>query len=269
MSGSICRFAAAAFTVALFGSALPAVAADSDWAFGATVYGWFPDISGNVGFRDDTGGRDFEVEIGDILDNLEFTFQGGLDVRKGRWGAVTDVIYMSVGKTQRSSRDGTLGGTQIPTDVSARLEFDMKSWIWTAAGYYRALDESSHTVDLLAGFRYLDVDQTLDWSLTGNLAGIPVLDREGSGEAKLQNWDFIVGLRGRFTMGADGSWFLPYVFDVGAGDSDLTWQAAAGLGYRFGWGEILGVWRHLSYEMDTALSEMEFSGPAIGATFRW
>ena len=58
---------------------------------------------------------------------------------------------------------------------------------------------------------------------------------------------------------------------TGAGDSDFTWQAAAGLGDAFNWGEIVGVWRVLDYELDSgsAIAEMEFSGPAIGATFRW
>ena len=268
MSVSFKGWAQAVLIAVAMGCSLPA-SAESEWAVGATVYGWFPDISGKVVFRDDTGGSDFEVDIGDILENLEFTFQGGLDVRKGRWGAVTDVIYMSVGKSERDSRDGALGDTQIPADVSARLEFDMKSWVWTTAGYYRAIDEASHRLDVLAGVRYLDVDQTLDWTLSGNIAGIPVLDRAGSGEAKLQNWDLVVGLRGRFGFGPESAWFVPYVFDIGAGDSDLTWQAAAGIGHRFGWGEILGIWRHLSYEFDSALSDMEFSGPAIGATFRW
>jgi hypothetical protein len=42
------------------------------------------------------------------------------------------------------------------------------------------------------------------------------------------------------------AWFVPYYLDVGAGDSYLTWQALAGIGYKFKWGETAAFWRYLS-----------------------
>lgn len=272
MSNSITRWSTsvcAYLLAAVVGST--AAAAEGGWQFGGSIYGWFPDISGRTALADATGGGEFEIDIEDILSNLEFTFQGGLDVRNGRWGVATDVIYMSVGNSESNYREGTLGGTQIPTDASASVEFDMKSWIWTTAGYYRALDDARASLDVLVGFRYLDIEQTLDWSLTGNVADIPVIDRAGSGVADVSNWDAIVGLRGRFKFGAGDAWFVPYYADLGAGDSKLTYQLAAGVGYAFGWGELTGVWRLISYESKSgaAVEDMEFSGPAVGATFRW
>ena len=64
---------------------------------------------------------------------------------------------------------------------------------------------------------------------------------------------------------------MPYYFDMGAGDSDFTWQGIAGLGYAFHWGEIAAVWRYLYYDLSSgsAINDMNFSGPAIGVTFRW
>jgi hypothetical protein len=248
-----------------------AAPADSQWRFGASIYGWFPDISGGTSFRDDADGLEFEIDIRDILRNLEFTFQGGLDARKGRWGIATDLIYMSVGKTGERLREGSIGGVQIPVDASARVELDMKSWVWTTAGYYRAVDQANVSFDVLAGVRYIDVTQKLDWSFSGNIGDIPLPGREGAGKAGLSNWDFIVGLRGRYLFGADHRWYIPYYLDIGTGDSDFTWQGAAGLGYAFGWGEVTGLWRILSYELDSgkAIADLEFNGPAIGATFRW
>lgn len=55
------------------------------WHFGASIYGWFPDISGQTVYTN-SGGDDFEVGIENILDNLEFTLMGIIDVRKGNWG---------------------------------------------------------------------------------------------------------------------------------------------------------------------------------------
>lgn len=83
----------------------------------------------------------------------------------------TDVIYMSVGKSDSALREETIGDTQIPVDASADVSFDMKSWIWTAAGYYRALEAEGKTLDILAGGRYIDVQQMLDWSFSGPAVG--------------------------------------------------------------------------------------------------
>ena len=49
---------------------------------------------------------------------------------------------------------------------------------------------------------------------------------------------------------------------VGAGDSDYTWQAMAGIGYSFGWGDILGSWRYLDYHMKSGrpVESLNFSG---------
>ena len=36
---------------------------------------------------------------------------------------------------------------------------------------------------------------------------------------------------------------MPYYVDVGTGQSQLTWQVNAGLGYQFDWGSVLATWR--------------------------
>ena len=67
------------------------------------------------------------------------------------------------------------------------------------------------------------------------------------------------------------AWFVPLYLDAGAGTSKFTWQGMLGVGYAFGWGDLLAVYRQLTYEEnDTAgLQRLGFSGPAIGATFRF
>jgi hypothetical protein len=241
------------------------------WQFGLSIYGWFPDLSGETAFTQPGGSNEFKIDIGDILDNLEFTFMGMFDVRKGRWGFLTDVIYMDVGNSQTGTRDATIGGIQLPVNASANVDLDLTSWIWTLTGYYRALDQPGMTLDVVAGARYLDVKQKVNWVVTGNVVPIPVPDRTGAVEGGLTNWDAIIGLKGRFAFGAQNAWFVPYYLDVGAGDSDLTWQGIAGLGYAFRWCEVVAAWRYLYYDLpsDKAIKDMNFSGPAIGFTFRW
>ena len=240
------------------------------WQFGVSIYGWFPDIDGKTSFTPPGGGSEFEIGIDDILDNLKFTLMGTFDVRKGRWGILTDVIYMDVGDSETGTREATIGRRALPVNASANVDLDLESWVWTLTGYYRALDQPGMTLDVVAGARYLDVEQKVNWDITGNVGPIPVPDRTGAAKADLKNWDAIIGVRGSIAFGAKNAWFVPYYFDVGAGDSDLTWQGVAGLGYAFHWGEVAAVWRYLDYDLsDKAIKDMSFSGPVIGVTFRW
>jgi hypothetical protein len=240
------------------------------WQFGASIYGWFPNIAGETSFRQPGGGNDFQIDIEDILDNLEFTLMGTLDVRKGRWGLFTDLIYMDVGGSETGTREASIGRRELPDNATADVDLDLKSWIWTLTGYYRAIDQPGLTLDVLAGTRYVDVEQEVNWNITGNVESIPVSDRTGAAKEDLKNWDAIIGLKGRFALGAQKSWFVPYYLDVGTGESDFTFQGIAGLGYAFRWVEIVAAWRYLYYDLPSggAVKDISFNGPAIGIAFR-
>jgi len=62
-----------------------------------------------------------------------------------------------------------------------------------------------------------------------------------------------------------------HCFDIGAGSSDMTWSAMTDLTRSFGWGDILFVYRHLEYDedFDGLMQSFSFSGPALGASFRF
>lgn len=240
------------------------------WQFGLSIYGYFPDITGNTSFSTDSG-NDFEIAFDDILDSLEFALMGSFDVRKGSWGIFTDAIYMDAGNSASTSAEGSIGNNAVPVNVTGDMKIDLESWILTLAGYYRALDTKGASLDILAGTRYLDVTQKVDWEFTGNVGEVPLPERVGDAKTSLSNWDVIVGLKGRFAFGAKKAWFVPYYLDIGTGDSDLTWQGVAGLGYAFGWGELVAAWRHLYYDMPSgmAIGDIAFSGPMAGVAFRW
>jgi opacity protein-like surface antigen len=59
--------------------------------------------------------------------------------------------------------------------------------------------------------------------------------------------------------------------DIGTGDSDFTWQAMAGLGYQFNWGDVVLTYRYLDYDLGSASSvtDPKFSGVMLGASFSW
>jgi hypothetical protein len=267
-----CKFAigTALLSAAMFPACAIADSGDS-WEFGLSIYGWFPDLSGRTSFTPPQGDGEFTVEIGDILDNLKFTFQGSFDARKGNWGLFTDVIYMDLDKSKSNIKDGVIGPRDLPYEITGSASFDMKSLIWTTAAYYRMFEERSSSFDLLVGVRYADVEQSLKWQIEGDIEASPFPGPEGEAKLDGDSLDAIIGIRGRFFLGQSDKWFFPYYADIGTGDSNFTWQAAAGIGYAFNWGEIAGVWRYLDYDQPEGkpLADLNFSGPAVGAVLRW
>jgi hypothetical protein len=65
------------------------------------------------------------------------------------------------------------------------------------------------------------------------------------------------------------NWFIPYYADVGTGDSNLTWQAMLGLGYRFDWGHVTLAYRALGYDFNKDNTDLTLYGPGLGVGFRW
>lgn len=244
---------------------------NENWKFQGIVYGYLPSVNGTTTFPGSGGGSSATIDASTILDNLKFTFMGSLEANKGPWGVFTDVIYLDLGNTKSQSRDITLGGA-LPANVSADIDFRLKGWLWMLAGSWRAITTPTYKLDVFAGTRMIEMDQSVGWQLSGNVASVALPDRTGNRSVSLQNWDAIAGVKGRAAFGADGKWFVPYYLDVGAGESKFTWQATVGAGYSFGWGDLVGAWRYMSYEMKSGNEQIEsvkFSGPAIGALFRW
>jgi len=242
-----------------------------DWQFHTIIYGYFPTLGGTTTFPQTGAGTDVSVDADKILKSLKFAFMGQLDASKGRWGVTTDVVYVNLGNGKTNTRDIDIGGTQIPADASAHIDLNVKGWVWTLAGTYQAVNDPQTPLQILAGARLLDIKQDLNWQLSGNIGAIPLPGRQGSLNAKLNNWDAVVGLRGRLAFGSNREWFIPYYVDVGTGESDLTWQAIGGIGYAFKWGDIIAAWRYLDYNLKSGsdIQSINFNGPAIGIGLRW
>ena len=274
MKNSSIRAAAAALALCAAGS-LPsgtalAQSTPDDWKWHAIIYAYLPDIGGKTTFPAGTGSS-INVDADTIMSNLKFTFMGTLEAQKGRWGGFTDVIYMDVGGSKSQSRDFSVGHVQIPAGVTADLDLDVKGLIWTFAGEYRFASAPDATFDVFAGARVASLKQNLGYNLSADVGPITGPGRSGSVEAKITNWDGIVGAKGRLAFGDRREWFVPLYIDVGTGDSDLTWQAIAGVGYAFSWGEVLAAWRYLDYNFKSGdkLESINFNGPAIGVGFHW
>jgi hypothetical protein len=261
---------AATLAAALLAPLAASAQSADKWEFGAALYVYLPTIGGKTTFPSTGGGSSVSVDGETILENLKMTFMGTLEASNGTWGALTDIVYVDVGDTKSGTQDFSIGRLGLPAGASANVGYDLKGWVWTLAGTYRLVSDRNLKMDLLGGARVLDVRQRVNWNLAGNVGSIALPDRAGVREADAQNWDAVVGVRGRATFG-EGRWFMPYYLDIGTGQSKFTWQGIAGVGYSFGWGDVLAAWRYIDYEMKsgTPVESLNFNGPGIAAVFRW
>jgi hypothetical protein len=240
------------------------------WQFDATLYAWFPAIGGSTNFPTTGGDPKLDVDAADVIDALKMAFFTTLTARKDRWGLLADWSYADLGAS-KSGVDLSIGGRRLPATASADLSLDVKTNALTLAGTWTAAESPGHRMDLLFGARMLKFEERLDYTITGDLGSIQLPGRSGRSIASQTNWDAIVGLTGRLRFGDGMRWFVPYYVDVGTGDSKLTWQAQAGLGYSFGWGDLAATYRYLAYDFESggAANSLNLGGPTIGATFRW
>ena len=249
-----------------------AAVGEDDWQFTVRVNGWFPDVSGETAFGAPGGDTDFTLDIEDVLGSVEMAALLSLEARKGQWGVLTDVVYSSVGDDGSRVKARPIGrGDGGSLELRLDADLDVDSLVWMGAGFYRLMSTESLTVDLLAGVRYIDIQQDLDWEISASVGEQELPGRGGSAEVEADNWDAIVGVRGRVPLFGSERWFLPFYVDGGAGDSDFTWQAATGLGYAMERWHFGLVWRHLDYDLDSgaALADIQLSGPAAEFEYSW
>ena len=237
--------------------------------FRATIYGYFPGLSGTTEFPSGAGGPSITVNAKDLLEDLKMAFMGTLEMRSGKWGGLVDWVYADVGSQKAGTREFSIHGQQLPVGLTANLSLDVKTNILTLAGTYSFIESPSYSTGLVFGARMLDMDNTLDWSFVGT--GPAGIARTGRSEVSATNWDAIIGARGRAHFGSTLAWFVPYYVDIGTGNSKVTWQAMTGLGYSFGWGDAIVVWRYLDYEFDSGepTQSLTFNGVAVGLSFRF
>lgn len=264
-------------------TAAPALAqAPADrWSFSLTPYLWLPSMDGTLRYGPPpaTGSSpNVTVDADTLLGALDFAIMLGADARKGRWSIATDLIYLDLGSDggRVKSVDFNPGSGPVNVDTSTfslNADTDVKGTVWSVYGGYSVVYERNHTMDVIAGFRYFDLDATTNWTLSAAVtgpAGTQNFARAGSVSKGDELWDVVVGVRGRLNIGS-GNWFVPYHLDFGGGDSKLTWQGIVGVGYSYKWGDLFLAYRYLSYEAggNKLVEDLKFGGLGAGLTFRF
>ena len=274
--------------VLLLGLPMTGVADEPDpdkWQFTLTPYLWLPTIGGDLRYElpPGSGGAPvFDVGPTDWLDLLNYALLVGGSAKKGRFSVMSDFVYLEMSNepdtrlaSVETSISGPGGRIEIPVGAEVTLdsETELTGYTWSIALGYELHGTERSVIDGFIGARYFDVDVETRWSLTGAIitpGGTEVFPADGQIGGDTELWDAIIGVRGRFALG-DSRWSVPYYADIGSGSSDLTWNAYLGLTYGFKWGDLLFAYRHLQYEEGESdlLGNFSFSGPAIGASFRF
>ena len=218
------------------------VTVTNEWSYTGSMYLWAAGMSGQTAHE-----GDFDTPFSDILDNLDMAFMGTLGAQKERWGVHADIIYLDVGITADDNR--------FIDDIS------LKSWIISPTVSYELVNDEQFNLHALAGARYFYMKPIL--KLENGLA------KETSGDV----WDGIVGFKGTYDF--NEKWFMPFQADIGTGDTDVTWQAFAGIGYKYENFDLIVGYRHLEWDFDDnqpggkVFNDFNVDGPVFGAKFRF
>ena len=223
----------------------------SDVKQSLTLYAWLPSFDGTLKYNlPDNGG----TGESDIISKLDSAFMGSYTIRKNQWSFLADVIYFKMSDSQEVSQ--TLLNRQFI------VASDQELTTWVAGGYmgYNLVDSGTYTLDAIVGLRYLSLGADISLSLNALQRSI---------DPSAEFYDGVIGVQGEANI--NENWYVPYHFDIGAGDSDLTAQASVGLGYRFGWVDAILSYRYLYYDEGTEalVNTLDAYGPQIGIKFHF
>ncbi len=243
-------------------------AAPSDgWAWRASLNAWLPSVHSSTQFDLPSGGNiSGTTDPGGYLSKLKFAFMGTLEARRGQWSFLADGVYVDFGNLRSNVRSISGPGGIVTVPIDAGTTSDLKGFIGTFEGGYAVLQSPGARADVVAGVRYARLKTKLDWQLSGPTGGLAT---SGGVESTKDFVDGVVGVRGNASLG--GNWDVRYYLDGGAGSSRFTWQAFAGVGYRYSWGDVILGYRHLAYDFhsEKPISDLKLSGPilSVGFTF--
>ena len=223
---------------------------EKEWQFNFELNLWGPDLTATA-----PSGASAILGVDDIIDDFQMAAMLSLQARKDRFFIGFDGIYMDL----QDDFDGQLGPITVDGDV------ELTGIIVTpVTGYTLGQGEWGH-FDLFAGARYLYLDVDVAARLS-----VPILGQRSVAVSQSgHEWAGIVGFKGRYEL--TEKWFLPFYFDIGAGEPDLTLQVFAGIGYRFNYCDLSLGYRYLKFDFDSgsALSELEAKGPMLGINFQF
>jgi len=226
-------------------------AQEGEWL--VAPYIWATDVSWDLAERG-TG----SISFSNIVDKLDGAGLIRVEYARDKLGFTLDYIGLSLSDSTTFMTPGPL-----PIGVDVRADIDVT--ILEVGTFYRP-SASDNGVDFLLGIRDLETDATL--MLT------PINAPTERADTSSGFTDIFLGARYLHRM--NDRWDFNIRGDYGFGDSDGTLNLIAGVGWRSAgtFGMSL-MYRHMAMEFDqnvdgeTATTELDMSGPALGFLFRF
>lgn len=226
--------------------------AHKSWQFEVASLAFLSGIDGTVGVGEHSA--DFDFKFGDLFEQLDAAviFAASATYEE-KFSLLAEFQY--IGVTAEGSPRG-------PRYDHAEVEIDQM--FLTVLGAYRVFDWEEGFVEIGGGFRYMWVESK------GKLRDSSGVNSTLKSDSKTNNFDALAVVR--MNQQLTPKLGLRFYGDVGAGDSDLTWQVYGGLGYAIREHTTVFVgYRHLAYELSdgNASLDIAFSGPQVGMVIRF
>jgi len=236
---------------------------ESGWEVSISpLYFWGAGFDGTVGVfgaqaeMDVTPKDLYWDDLSTVLDDLEGYYMGAGEIRNGKFGFFYDVYYIDLGDYEHEAVGGGILGGEVDVGVGFSLFFS------TLAGTYRAYEDETVHIDVLAGLRVWDVDLSIGLDLEG-------LRRDRSGNLEEDDtWvDPVIGVKGGVDISDNvylGGWAMVGGFGV---ESDFMWDVFGGAGYNFNdWLSAYAGFRAggVDYTNDSFKWDMTMYGPMAG-----
>jgi hypothetical protein len=121
----------------------PTVTSSEPWHFNLGIPGWLAGASGDIGLH----GVSSSIDVGfdQILRHIDWATSVSLEVRKGRFGVYSDLLYLE--DSAAIYNNGML----------SKVNIGLSEYIVNGEVFYRVLDDPRGYLDLRAGGRYFDM----------------------------------------------------------------------------------------------------------------
>jgi hypothetical protein len=234
-------------------------AAADDWSFTVTPYVWATDVGVNASIHDRQV-VDTTIDVKDLAEDLDMTFQLHTEGQKGMNGILFDVFYVSL------SEDGKTVSIPNAPDATALLDTQIGMTIYELTGIFDPKGDKEGFA-MLYGTRILE--QRFD--VESQFVFDPTATLSRGWYTRDVFYDGLIGAR--FSKRFGKGWSTSVRADVSAGGTRFTWNASTTLSYAFGKKQQYAVtagYRRMDVdfkEENSVESEMSLSGPVIGFRF--
>lgn len=233
---------------------VPAVAAEVPaWAGTVELYGFAPlRTTGSTTVKGFTA--DIDLDLGEVLEKLQWASHLRASVERGRWGLLTDLGYDKIGSEAAATtpRDTFTGRAEVSTiqgiyDFALRYRFGDRETAVGSPGQFSLIP--------YAGIRVLQAQLNVEAQVRGPLGG--TLFR-GEGELSRTWAQPLIGTQASVFLAPRLRAFARA--DVGgfglAGEKDLSGNAQVGLGYAVGNSTQVNLsWRYQGIEFDNGAQQ--------------